>query len=69
MTTEQITSITSGFTFSVGYVLLKIEGLDFDSFIELLALLVKTSIVGILGGFCGLLGKEIFNKLKEKWNK
>lgn len=69
MTTEQITAAISGVSFSIGYAILKINLWDIDSFLDILFLLIKTSVIGVLGGFCGLLGKEIFNKLKKKFNK
>lgn len=69
MTTEQITAAISGVSFSMGYAILKINLWDIDNFLDVLFLLIKTSVIGVLGGFCGLLGKEIFNRLKKKINK
>lgn len=43
--------------------------LQHTNFIEFSILVMQAALIAFVGGFCGLLGKEIYIILKNWWNK
>ena len=69
--TNSIVGLSTGFSFSLVY--WKVNHLFLSiytmSIVDFGLTCVKTAFVGVIGGFCGLLGKEIYEWIKKKINK
>lgn len=69
--TDQLVGLASGFSLSTIYLISNkfFMSVYTMTLIDFGYTCLRTALVGIIGGFCGILGKELYTYLKNKFNK